>query len=114
MNPAGQDLIGERISEAIDIDNTPPVVTVENQSQLRPEAVNVVFEAVDSASEIRRAEYSINGQDWQTVFSQDGISDSRRERYVVAVPAQVGEYTISLRAFDANGNVGSYRISVRR
>lgn len=108
-NPAGQNLTSERNSESIEIDNTPPTVTAQT-----PNASTVTFEAADGGSGLRRAEYSVNGQDWQIVYAADGISDSRAERYTVQIPATAGEQTISLRAFDANGNVGSFRVNVRR
>jgi hypothetical protein len=114
-NPAGQSLTGERISEAFDIDNTPPVVSVVGAPQITGDRVRIAFEATDTASFIQRAELSINGKDWQTVFSDDGISDSPRERYTLELNfTETGEHTISLRSFDANGNVGSIRVNVRR
>lgn len=113
-NPLGNSLTGERVSETIEIDNTPPTVTVVGTAQVVGERVRVTFEAADVASGLRRAEVSVDGRDWQGIYADDGISDSRTERYTVDVPISVGEHTISLRAFDANGNSGSFRVNVRR
>src|SRR5215470_19696383 len=47
-NPAGQKLTGERLSEPIDIDNTPPVVKAVGQPQITRDSVKVVFSAEDA------------------------------------------------------------------
>jgi len=70
---------------------------------------------VDAASYISRAEYSINGGDWQTVYPEDGIADGPKERFSFNVSLKgTGEYAVTLRAFDANGNAGNARILIRR
>ncbi len=112
-NPIGLSLSGERISEPIDIDNTPPTVSAVGTPQIVGDKARVSFEATDAASYLNRAEYSINGSVWQAVFADDGISDSPKERYTLEIPLKnAGEYTIALRVFDANGNVGSARIVI--
>ncbi|MBC7797784.1 MAG: hypothetical protein H7Z37_13000, partial [Pyrinomonadaceae bacterium] len=114
-NPFGQSLSSERISEPFNVDNTSPIVQSVGTPQVNGEKVRAVFEVSDTANIIRKAEISVDGGDWYTAFSDDGISDSSRERFTVeAVVKGAGEHTISLRAFDANGNVGSTRINVRR
>jgi hypothetical protein len=48
-------------------------------------------------------------------FPDDGIADSGHEVYTVEVPLVApGEHTISLRAFDGSGNVGTLSVTVRR
>ena len=108
-NPVGSALSGDRITEPIDIDNTPPVVTAG-----APTAGRIAFTASDKASYLTKAEYSINGGEWQTVYADDGISDSPDERYTVEVPSAAGEYVVTLRVFDVNGNSGNARAAVRR
>ncbi len=114
-NPNGLSLSGERISEPVDIDNTQPTVSAVGTPQIVGDKGRVAFEATDSASFLNRAEYSVNGGEWQTVFADDGISDSPKELYTLEIPLKTGsEYTIALRVFDANGNVGSARTTVAR
>lgn len=114
-NPNSLSLSGERISEPFDIDNTPPTVSGIGTPNISGDKARIVFEASDAASFLNRAEYSINGSDWQTVFADDGISDSPKERYTLDVSLKTaGEYTIALRVFDANGNVGSVRVVFRK
>lgn len=113
-NPSGQSLTGERISEPFDIDNTQPTITA-GQPQVRGEVAQVTFMATDKASYITRAEYSINGGPWTSVFAEDGISDSSDERYIVELPLKIsGEHSVTLRAFDASGNAGNVRAVVKR
>ena len=113
--PQGLSLSGERISEPFDIDNTPPTVSAVGVPNINGDKARIIFESSDSASFLNRAEYSVNGSDWQTVFADDGISDSPKERYTLEIPLKTaGEYTIALRVFDTNGNVGSARVIVKK
>ncbi len=114
-NPISLSLSGEKISEPVDIDNTAPTVFAVGTPQITGDRARVTFEASDSSSFLNKAEYSVNGGDWQEVYADDGISDGARERYSVDIPLKnAGEYSISLRVFDANGNAGSARVLVRK
>jgi hypothetical protein len=113
-NPSGQILAGERTSEPIDIDNAAPIVSAASP-QITGDKSRVSFEATDASSYLQKAEYSINGGDWSEVYADDGISDGQRERYTLEVLLkESGEYTITLRVFDANGNAGNARVLVRK
>lgn len=114
-NPVNQTLSGERISEPVDIDNTAPTVTAFGAPQISGENVKVIFDAAESTNFINRAEYSINGGEWQTVYADDGISDSGKERYTVEITLKnAGEHSITLRVWDANSNAGNARVVVKR
>ena len=114
-NPSASSAFGERISEPVDIDNTPPFVSIIGTPQITGDKARVVFEAADAASYVNRAEYSVNGGEWQTVFADDGISDSPKERYTLEIPLKTaGEYTVAVRVFDASGNVGNTRSVVKK
>lgn len=114
-NPAADALSGEKLSEPFDIDNTAPTVTPVGTPQITGERVRVVFDAAETSSYLTRAEYSVNGGEWREVYADDGISDSQRERYTIEIrlPA-AGEYSVTLRVFDANGNSGNARVLVRK
>lgn len=114
-NPASQSLSGDKISEPIDIDNTAPTVSAVGNAQISNDKARLIFEAVDSSSILSKAEYSVNGGDWQEVYAEDGISDNARERYSLEIPLKTaGEYSVSLRVFDANNNIGSARVIVQQ
>jgi sugar lactone lactonase YvrE len=114
-NPLTQFLSTEKMSETVEIDNTAPTVAAVGTAQVVGDRARVAFEASDSSSYLQNAEFSVNGGEWQTVYSDDGISDGQKERYSLEVPLKnAGEYTITLRVYDANGNVGNARVLVRR
>ena len=114
-NPLGQSLSGERLSEPVDIDNTPPVVRIITPAQSGGSSSRVVFEVDDSTGKIRRGDFSLDGAPWTPLFPDDGIADSGHERYSVDLPALApGEHTVSLRAFDSSGNVGTFSVTLRR
>lgn len=114
-NPSGQKLSGERLSEPVDIDNTPPVVKVTGQPQFTRDSVRVIFAVDDATGKVKKADASLNGAAWIPVFPDDGIADSGHEVYSVDFgELGPGEHTISLRTFDSSGNIGTLSITVRR
>lgn len=113
-NPPGQKLTGERLSEPIDIDNTPPVVKLVGQPQITRDSVRVVFSVDEATGKVKKADASIDGAAWVPVFPDDGIADSGHETYSVDFGALgPGEHTISLRSFDGSGNVGTFSVTVK-
>lgn len=114
-NATGQALTGERTSEPVDIDNTPPVIRLDGDAKVTADRVRAVLEVIDQTGMIKHADLSVDGAPWRVVYPDDGIADSSRERFTLDLPiAGVGEHTISLRSFDGSGNIGSIRIVVRR
>ncbi|MDQ3711117.1 MAG: hypothetical protein M3388_02730 [Acidobacteriota bacterium] len=114
-NPLTQFLSSEKTSELVEIDNAAPTVAAIGTAQVVGDRARVAFEASDSSSYLQNAEYSVNGGEWQAVYSDDGISDGQKERYSLEIPLKnAGEYTITLRVYDANGNVGNARVLVRK
>ena len=116
QNPQSLALTGERTSEFVEIDNTPPVVRNAGEAQRTDNRVRVAITVEDATGTVRGADVSVDGGEWRGVFPEDGIADSGTETYKLDLPlaAGGGEHTVSLRAFDASGNVGSVRIAVRR
>ena len=99
----------------LDIDNTQPTVSAAGPAQLTADRARVAFTASDAASYLVKAEYSLDGGEWLTVYADDGISDGPTERYTFDVgPLSPGEHTITLRVFDSQGNSGNARVVVRR
>ena len=114
-NPAGQKLTGERISEPVDIDNTPPVIKVQSQPQITADMARTVFAVDDVTGKVKKADASLDGTAWISVFPDDGIADSGHEVFTVDFGALVaGEHTISLRVFDSSGNVGTLSVTIRK
>jgi hypothetical protein len=113
-NPAGQALSGERLGEPVDIDNTPPALRA-TPVALNAGSTRVVFEVDDVTGKIKKGDFSVDGSPWTPLFPEDGIADSGHERYSVNLPSlAAGEHTVSLRAFDGSGNVGTLSVTLRR
>jgi hypothetical protein len=114
-NPAGSALSGERISEPIEIDNTPPVVRASGTAAITGDRVRAVFDVEDTTGRVKRADVSIDGGAWREVFPDDGIADSQRERFSLDLVVEgPGEHTISLRAYDNSSNVGTVSVTIRK
>jgi len=114
-NPSVLALAGDRISEPLDIDNTPPVIRSAGQVQLVGDRVRAVFDIEDTTGRIKRADVSIDGSPWREVFPDDGIADGGKERYSLDLSVVgPGEHTISLRAFDNSNNAGNLSVTFRR
>ena len=93
-NPPGAAREMELVSSPVLIDNTPPVIRVQSSSRTGNIA-DVVFDAQDTASALRRAEWSLDAGDWQPIAPVDGILDSKAEQFrlhVDNIPA--GEHVL--------------------
>jgi sugar lactone lactonase YvrE len=115
-NAVGAALTGERTSEPVDVDNTPPVVRPVGEAKVTNDRVTVVFVVEDAnGGTVKRADVSVDGGPWRAVFPDDGIADSPRETFSLDLPiAGAGEHTVALRGFDASGNMGNARVVVKR
>jgi hypothetical protein len=114
-NALGAALAGERTSEPVEVDNTPPTVRVANDARVTGERVAISFVVEDAGGMVKRADVSVDGGAWRAVFPDDGIADSPRETYVLDLPLSgAGEHTVALRGFDASGNMGNARVVVRK
>jgi hypothetical protein len=109
-NPPGSAKEMELISSPVLIDNTPPVIHVQSSTR-NGNAADVVFDAQDTASALRRAEWSLDAGAWVPVAPVDGILDSRTEQFrlrIGNIPA--GEHVLVLRVADSGGNTGLAKI----
>ncbi|CDM64275.1 ligand-binding sensor domain-containing protein [Pyrinomonas methylaliphatogenes] len=114
-NPPGLALTGEKVTEPVTIDNTPPNIRAAAPEVLGDRA-RVRFTVEDQTGIIRRADVSVDGGDWKMVFPDDGIADSPREVYTIEIDLNAGrvERTIAIRVYDDSGNAGSGRVVIRR
>jgi hypothetical protein len=113
-NPAELTLTDVQETEPVEIDNTPPSVSVDAPKVTGNQA-QAVFRATDATSIIRRAEYQVDGGQWKSIFPVDGIADSKIEDFRVTITLPDAKtHVIAFRAFDANSNVGSAQTAVNR
>jgi hypothetical protein len=109
-NPAGTALTGERDSAAIQVDHTPPAITV-GTVRSSGGRTSIVFDVTDADSSVARVEYSRDGGlRWTAIFPTDGIADSKTEHYELAVDGPIGESGITIRAFDSMNNADTTHV----
>jgi hypothetical protein len=101
------------VSSPVLIDNTPPAVHVQ-PARRTGATVDVNFDAQDTASALRRAEYSLDAGPWTPVAPADGILDSQSETFrlhIDAIPA--GPHVLVIRVADSGGNTGLAKLLLR-
>ncbi len=121
----GEALYAERVSARFEVDTTAPVI--ENLTATSDgKQIHVRFRAADSFSPIKRAEYSLDGGDWQFVEPVGQLSDSRTEDYDfrVAVPqpeaapppmaeSTGNDHVVVVRAYDRFDNLATAKAVLR-
>ena len=110
-NPEGTEMSYGRASKPFEIDNTQPTLSelsalAEGAGQFR-----ITCQADDQTSRIANAVYSIDGDKWRVVFSEDGVFDSESESFSFLTPElESGQHTLVLKVDDAVGNQQTARI----
>jgi hypothetical protein len=101
-------LVGSMESTTFEIDNMPPTVNV---TAVRREGARatIVFDVRDDQSSVQRVEYSLDGDQWQTIYPKDGIADSRTEQFELGLEGEAATRGVIIRAIDALNNVTSAR-----
>jgi len=111
-NPKATAISGELVSAPFTADNTPPKIEILSQT-VQNKVATVKFKALDTVSALRRAEVSVDGRDWEVIFSVDGIVDSRTEEFEIGTDVlNPGEHTVALRVYDSTGNVAIGKAAV--
>jgi len=105
-NSPATTLTGAMESTAFDVDNAPPVITVGNVRR-DGTRTTVTFEVRDADSAVQKAEYSLDGDRWMTVYPRDGIADSRLEQFELVLEGDQTARGVIVRATDALNNVAS-------
>ena len=112
-NPGGSAREADLESSPILIDNTPPVVRVVSSTRTGT-AADISIEATDSASVLKRAEWSLDAGSWTPMAPADGILDSETEQFslhIANVPA--GEHVVVIRVADSGNNTGLAKVVLR-
>ena len=113
VNPPPTARDADLISSPVMIDNTPPTVTVGQTRRMGTHA-DIEFEATDTASPLRRCEYSLDAAAWVPLEAADGVIDSHREKFVLPLDnLSPGEHLLVLRAVDSAGNTGLAKVVLR-
>ena len=94
-------MTGDRESGAIDVDNTPPVISA------TVTGTRVAIRVTDAHSGVHRVDYSLGGQNWQALRPLDGLADSREEQFELTLPSAADAARLVIRASDVMQNVTS-------
>ena len=121
----GEALYAERTSSRFEVDSTAPVID-NLTAALEAKEIHVRFRATDSFSPIKRAEYSLDGGDWQFVEPVGRLSDSKTEDYDfhAAVPQPetppapmagntANDHVVVVRAYDRFDNQATAKTVLR-
>ena len=111
----GEGLSAERESARFEVDTTPPQIKDLNAA-LANGKIRVTFNAEDSFSPLKKAEYSIDAGDWQFVEPIGQLSDSKTESYDFQVPVSAGaasEHVVVVRVYDRYDNLSSAKTVLR-
>jgi hypothetical protein len=102
----------ELVSSPVLIDNTPPVITL-TAPQRASDRVEMDASVVDQTSPLRRFEYSLDAGPWTPVEAADGVTDSPREQYHIAIERlRAGEHLLVVRAYDTANNAGLAKVVI--
>ena len=102
----------ELVSSPVLIDNTPPVITL-GAPRRSSDRLEVDADVADQTSPLRRFEYSLDAGPWTPVEAADGVTDSPREQYHVAIDQlRAGEHLLVVRAYDTANNAGLAKVVV--
>jgi hypothetical protein len=108
-NPLPLALTHERTSPPVLVDNRKPEIV---GLAIDDKTLEVKAVARDSYSPIRRAQYSIDGGEWSVLHPEDDLYDDKEERlrFTIQPRPLPGAHTLTVRAYDSDGNVGSASI----
>src|SRR6202140_1359669 len=121
----GEALYAERVGTRFEVDTTAPVID-NLTATLDGKQIRVRFRASDSFSPIKRAEYSLDGGDWQFVEPVGQLSDSKTEDYDfhVSIPqsdspvppmveSTANDHVIVVRVYDRYDNLATAKTLLR-
>jgi hypothetical protein len=110
VNVAREDAL---VSSPVLIDNTPPVVTL-GPPRRTDDHLEVDADVVDQTSPLRRFEYALDAGPWIPVEAADGVTDSPREQFHIAIDKlRPGEHLLVVRAYDTANNAGLAKVVIR-
>ena len=104
-NPPAEALSSSMVSDRFLIDNTPPGIVSLAASQSGGK-LHATWSAADALSDIKKAEYSLDGGDWMLVAPVTGLSDSHDLSYDLTLDhIAPGEHTLAVRVEDDYDNL---------
>ena len=104
----------ELVSAPVLIDNTPPVVKFGTPKRRTNESFEVMVEAADRTSPLKRCEYSVDAGPWLPVEAVDGVTDSVQEQFLIQIDRlRAGERLLVVRVYDTANNAGLAKLVIQ-
>ena len=112
-NPPAEALSTTMVSDPFLIDNTPPRIASLTASESGGK-LHATWSAADALSNIKQAEYSLDGGDWTLVAPATGLSDSQNLSYDLTLDhVAPGEHTLAVRVEDDYDNQSVEKVVVQ-
>ncbi len=112
-NTASETLRVSKVSEPFAIDNSAPAIRG-FQAEHDGSALRVRFAAADATSLLGRAEYSLDGGEWEPLLPTTRLFDAKELSFDFATPpVETGEHTVAVRVYDRFDNVVTGKVVVR-
>ncbi len=112
-NPPAEALSASMVSDPFLVDNTPPRIAGLAASASGGK-LHAAWSAADALSDIKKAEYSLDGGDWTLVAPVSGLSDSHELDYDLTLDhLAAGEHTLAVRVQDDYDNQAVEKAVVR-
>ncbi|HOX40307.1 MAG TPA: hypothetical protein PL033_20170 [Candidatus Brocadiia bacterium] len=110
-NPPEDSRENARTTDPFQVDNTRPLIEELKSEPAEGGGFILSGVAKDNMAALTQIMFSVNAEDWQPAFPEDGILDAAQENFKVKI-AQLppGEHAIVFMASDASGNTGSSKI----
>jgi outer membrane protein assembly factor BamB len=112
-NPAGSSKSTSRMSDPLQVDNTPPIIG-DLQAHAGAGDVRIQCTALDRSTTLAAFAYSLDSsQDWQTILPSDKIADSPEENLDFSITGlKAGPHQVTVRVTDVKGNQALQTIPV--
>ena len=112
-NPEGEALADSRVSAPFVIDNSAPAVS-DLRASMGDGKLQVEFSAADTATKIRKAEYSLDGSEWKPILPTSRLFDSKQLSFDFETEdVEEGEHTVAVRVYDSHDNLATAKVVVR-
>lgn len=110
-NPESHALSGEKESEILTIDNTPPKVENIKAKSHSMGRYTITFEVEDETSLLKGCSYAMNGQEWKPLYPSDALFDTSKESFKIETQGlPKGEHIVMIKAEDSLDNIGAGKI----
>lgn len=109
-NPPDVALTGERISRPFFVDHAAPHIEAEVHAD--GHKVRLEGRVWDETTPLKGLSYAVDSGKWRVVLPEDGVWDSREERFSIELSLEPGGHWVVLRALDLMENAGVRRVRV--